>query len=293
MDIETAFQTEGNKILDTQVNVRLSTNGNTLTYFNFDRYIPNEFRFYLTENYCSYHEMLTANDANGLLLRQLLETGFIYSFNWEVIFEKILIKNSDTPEVIYRKDFLRNSFLKFSLLCEKANFFNGVGKNTCGNFVVPWEDYYNIYTLPQPVLPIPPPPQFVIENANTRPIAFPQMNSIYQNGSSATNLSNAAYEVYTPKSIIPINYLASLAKPKNPCDIPGNYFTFITFPSYVNTFLAILDVIYGVSDSILNGKNPGVPGLFKDYFNYEIAQYYYSQYNPVILTRNKILSFSI
>jgi hypothetical protein len=289
-DLEDAFLYSGNRILNTSSTNTLSIDNISLEFFNFDRYIPNEFRFYLSNKYCSYREMLFSRDKYGNLLRTLLEAGFIYSFNWEIILSKILIKEGDTLEEIEKKNNLRNNFLKFSLLCEKSNVFNAEGKNICGNFIVPWEDYYNIIEIPQSVFPKPKPPIFKVQNGNTLPISFEKMSAIFSIGSISRELAINANETYTPKSIIPTFF--NKIKPSNPCEIPNSFFIFVPFPEYVNTALDLLDVIYSVSENILQAKNPGIPVEFKEYFTYEIAQYYYSYYNPIIITRNKILSMS-
>ena len=291
-DLEKEFFISGNRVLDTEVRILLSTDGGNLEYFNFDRYIPNDFRFYLSSKYCSYNEMLLANDKNGALLRNLLISGFIYSFNWEIILAKILIKDGDSSEVIYQKNFLRDNFLKFALLCEKANIFKGNGKISTGNFVVPWENYYNVYILPQQVSPIPPPPVIEIQNGNTIPISFEQMSAIYSVGSTARQLSFLTYNTFTPKSIIPSSFFNKFV-PKNPCEIPYSYFTFITLPDYVNTGLDLFNALYNASEMILQGKNPGIPSQFQDYFTYDIAYYYYTFYNPVIISREKLLSMDL
>ena len=290
-DLEKEFFISGNKVLDASSRILLSTDGGNLEYFNFDRYIPNAFRFYLSSKYCSYEEMLLARDPNGSLLRELLQYGFIYSFNWEIILATILLKDGDSPEVIYQKNFLRNNFLKFALLCEKANIFKGQGKNNCGNFIVPWETYYNVYIIPQSIF-IPTPPVIEIQKAQTQPLTFQQMSAIYNIGSTARQLSFLTYETYTPKSIIPSNFFNKFV-PSNPCEIPYTYFTFITLPDYVNTGLDLFNALYNASEMILQGKNPGIPSQFQEYFTYDIASYYYSFYNPIIISREKLLSMDL
>jgi len=278
--MEEEYIKKAQRIIETSMQIKVSVNSNHLSVYNFDRYIPNKFRFYFPYKYTSYEEMFYSNTIEGNLTRHLLAYGFIYSFNYEVILSEVLIKKGDSDKVIREKNRLRNNFIKFCLLCEKAYFYNSNGKKTCGNFVVPWDDYYNVKLSPSPSFDIE-----ELDYGQSLPISFYQMVNIYTVAMQESALAVETYYTYSP---IPSDCISTFFSKIKSCNIPTVYFAGTLFPDYIFTGLKLLDVIFAISVMNKKGLDPGIPKAFQDYFTIDITDLYYTEYYPVIQQRKKI-----
>jgi hypothetical protein len=281
--MEEEYIKQAQRVIETSMNINISVNSNHLSVYNFDRYIPNQFRFYLSDKYNSYEEMFHSNTQEGRITRRLLSYGFIYSFNYEVILSKVLIKKGDSNKVIREKNRLRNNWIKFALFCEKASFYNSNGKKTCGNYVVKWVDYYNVVLTPSPDFKIE-----ELEFGQNLPITFYEMVNIYTVAMQESSLALETYYTYSP---IPSDCISTFFSKIKSCNIPTVYFAGTLFPDYVFTSLKLLDAIFAISVMNKKGLDPGIPVAFRDYFTLDITNLYYNEYYSVIEQRKKITGF--
>jgi hypothetical protein len=252
-------------------------NYNNITRFQYYRLIPDYFRKYFPEcGFTNYREALNGTLPISDCLRRQLRSGPIDLYSLEEIYILIVPSINDSPELIAYKDDIRNKFIAFALNIEKSYLYFNKGSQTCNNNLVPWDAVYNI------------------EIANTTSFSY-----IYGQNTPITQYDQ--YIIYN----LSMNYFRNFLSINN--KNPINYYniirlalglpivgtlTTINFYNMIYMSFVFLNSLFTISQTLLLGKDPGIPKQFLDlFFPIERQKYYYNLYLSWLQSRNKYLGF--
>ena len=255
-----------------QRNTAIFINYNNTAFYEYNRYTPDEFRKYYPEcGFKNYRDALRGDKEISACLRTQLSFGPIDLYSLEEIFIIIVPSINDSPEVTVYKDNLRNYFIAFCLNIEKSYLYFNKGLNTCNNNIVPWEATFAIYHDAN----------FTIINAKNIPISQNDQCIIY-------NLSMNYFSNFLNKNNINYYNILRLALG---LPVVGNL-TIVNFYNLIYFSYVFLNQLFTISQTLLLGKDPGIPKQFLDlYFPFERQKYYYNLYLSWIQSRNKYLGF--
>jgi hypothetical protein len=270
----------------------ISINYNNPGFYQYERYVPDYFRKYFPEcGFTNYRQALTATILPiSLCLKKQLIFGPINLYSLEEIFIRIVPTINDTPEDIAFKDNIRNEFIAFALNIEKSYLYFNKGLQTCNNNIVPWDAVFNIEIARDISADIPVPPlddakNFTLQYAKNIPISQYDQYIIYNlsvnyfnNLFTVRNKTNKLNYSNLIRLVLGIPIVGELTK--------VNFFNLIYF-AYI-----FLSQLFSISQTLLLGKDPGIPKQFLDlFFPIERQKYYYNLYLTWIQSRNKYLGF--
>jgi photosystem II stability/assembly factor-like uncharacterized protein len=252
-------------------------NYSNITRFQYNRFVPDYFRRYFPEcGFKNYREALNGTLPISLCLRRQLAANPIDLYSLEELFIRIVPSINDTPEDTIFKDNIRNEFIAFALNIEKSYLYFNKGKQTCNNNFVPWEAVYNVSTIN--------PTTFTYTYARNTPITQYDQYIIY-------NLSiNYFDSVFSNRNTTRINYY-NIIRLVLGLPIVGEL-TIVNFYTLIYFAFVFLSSLFTISQTLLQGKDPGIPKQFLDlFFPPERQRYYYNLYLTWIQSRNKYLGF--
>ena len=262
-------------------------NYNSTIRYQYNRLIPDYFRRYYPEcGFTNYREALMDTTIplkpTSICLRKQLRFGPIDLYSLEEIFIRIVPTINDSPEQITFKDNLRNEFFAFALNIEKSFLYFNIGRETCNNNLIPWDAVFEVSTVPG-------------ENYNTGtnftytygknvPISQYDQNIIY---SLAVNYFNSVFSVRNNTRLNYYNVIRlALGIP-----IVGEL-TVVNFYNMIYFSYVFLNQLFSISQTLLLGKDPGIPRQFLDlFFPLNRQKYYYNYYLSWLQSRNKYLGF--
>ena len=243
--------------------------------YEYNRYSPDYFRKYYPEcGYKNYRDALRGNTDISNCLRLQLTFGPIDLYSLEEIFILIVPSIDDSPELTLYKDNLRNEYFAFCLNIEKSYLYFNKGRKTCNNNFVPWESAFAINFDTN----------FTIINAQNIPITQYDQYIIY-------NLSmNYFSNFFSGSNKNPLNYY-NIIRLALGLPIVGSL-TVVNFYNLVYLSFIFLTKLFTISQTLLQGKDPGIPKQFLDlFFPFERQKYYNNLYLSWIQSRNKYLGF--
>jgi hypothetical protein len=252
-------------------------NYSNITRFQYNRLVPDYFRRYFPEcGFANYRDALNGTLPKSLCLRRQLASGPIDLYSLEELFIRIVPSINDTPEDTIFKDNIRNEFISFALNIEKSYLYFNKGKQTCNNNLVPWEAVYNISTINSTT--------FTYIYARNTPITQYDQYIIY-------NLSiNYFDSFFSNRNTTRINYY-NIIRLVLGLPIVGEL-TIVNFYTLIYFAFVFLSSLFTISQTLLQGKDPGIPKQFLDlFFPPERQRYYYNLYLTWIQSRNKYLGF--
>jgi hypothetical protein len=252
-------------------------NYSNITRFQYNRFVPDYFRRYFPEcGFTNYREALNGTLPISLCLRRQLASNPIDLYSLEELFIRIVPSINDTPEDTIFKDNIRNEFISFALNIEKSYLYFNKGKQTCNNNFVPWEAVYNVSIIN--------PTTFTYTYARNVPITQYDQYIIY-------NLSiNYFGSVFSNRNTTRINYY-NIIRLVLGLPIVGEL-TIVNFYTLIYFAFVFLSSLFTISQTLLQGKDPGIPKQFLDlFFPPERQRYYYNLYLTWIQSRNKYLGF--
>jgi hypothetical protein len=252
-------------------------NYNNLSRYQYNRLVPDYFRKYYPEcGFANYREALNGTLPISLCLRTQLRSAPIELYSLEEIFIRIVPSINDSPADTIFKDNIRNEFIAFALNIEKSYLYYNKGLQTCNNNLVPWEAVFEIETID--------------------PTTFS-----YQYGQNIQLTQYDQYIIYN----LSMNYFDNLFSIRNTSQL--NYFniirlalglpiigdlTIVNFYNLIYFSFVFLSKLFTISQTLLQGKDPGIPKQFLDlFFPIERQKYYYNLYLSWIQSRNKYLGF--
>jgi len=269
----------------TDISVNYNTNvgnalgTNSLAPYQYQRYVPNYFRYPDTFA-LDYKFLLQQPTVEGRCLRQQLITGQIKLYSAEQLFVRLCPLITDDKILTNFKDRVRNEFIAFCLNIEKTNIFYYQGKKTCP-MVLPhdWQAVYDIVvaeTSPDDIIRL-------IE-ANTIPISVLDQTVIY-------NLSVAYITRFTNTNRLRFNFLTIL-KIIHGTPVDPSEETQVNFYELIYMTFILLSQLCSISKKLMLGLDPGLPPeIITVFFPPNRQRYYYNLYITWIQTRNKILGF--
>ena len=248
-------------------------NYNNLTRYQYYRLVPDYLRRYYPEcGFTNYREAINGTTLPiSLCLRKQLRFGPIDLYSLEEIFIRLVPSINDNPVDTAFKDNLRNELFAFALNIEKSYLYFNKGKSTCNNYLVPWDAVYNVETVnPTTVsytygqnIPLTQYDQYVIYNLSI---------NFFSRNTKSINYNNII------RLILGLPIIGNLTT--------VNFYTLIYF-SFV-----FLNQLFTISQTLLLGKDPGIPKQFLDlFFPFERQKYYYNLYLTWLQSRNKYLGF--
>ena len=252
-------------------------NYNNITRYQYNRLVPDYFRRYFPEcGFANYREALNGTLPKSLCLRTQLASGPIDLYSLEELFIKIVPSINDTPEDTIFKDNIRNEFISFALNIEKSYLYFNKGRQTCNNNLVPWEAVFNISTINSET--------FTYTYGKNVPINQYDQYIIY-------NLSMNYFDsVFSNRNTSRINYY-NIIRLALGLPIIGDL-TIVNFYILIYFAFVFLSSLFTISQTLLQGKDPGIPKEFLDlFFPIERQKYYYNLYLTWIQSRNKYLGF--
>jgi hypothetical protein len=252
-------------------------NYNNISRYQYDRFVPDYFRRYFPEcGFTNYREALNGTLPISLCLRTQLASGPIDLYSLEELFIRIVPSINDTPEDTIFKDNIRNEFISFALNIEKSYLYFNKGRQTCNNNLVPWEAVFRILAINSET--------FTYTYGRNVPITQYDQYIIY-------NLSMNYFDsVFSIRNTTRINYY-NIIRLALGLPIVGNLTT-VNFYSLIYFAFVFLSSLFTISQTLLQGKDPGIPKQFLDlFFSIERQKYYYNLYLTWIQSRNKYLGF--
>lgn len=258
-----------------QVFTEIYVNYYNVGRYEYNRYSPDYFRKYYPEcGYKNYRDALRGNTDISNCLRLQLNVGPIDYYSLEEIFIRIVPSIDDSPELTLYKDNLRNEYIAFCLNIEKSYLYFNKGRKTCNNNFVPWESAFAINFDTN----------FTIINSQSIPITQYDQYIIY-------NLSmNFFNDFFSGNNKNPLNYY-NIIRLALGLPIVGSLTT-VNFYNLVYLSFVFLTKLFTISQTLLQGKDPGIPKQFLDlFFPFERQKYYYNLYLSWIQSRNKYLGF--
>jgi len=262
-------------------------NYNSTLRYQYYRLIPDYFRRYFPEcGFTNYREALMDTTIPlkpiSICLRKQLQFGPIDLYSLEEIFIRIVPTINDSPEQITFKDNLRNEFFAFALNIEKSSLYFNIGRETCNNNLIPWDAVFNVT---------------VVQGEN------------YDTGTNFTyiygkNVPISQYDQYVIYSLA-VNYFNNVFSVRNNTRL--NYYnvirlalgipivgelTVVNFYNMIYFSYVFLNQLFSISQTLLLGKDPGIPRQFLDlFFPFNRQKYYYNYYLSWLQSRNKYLGF--
>lgn len=256
----------------------INLNYNLPSRYQYFRLIPDYLRRYYPEcGFSNYRQAL--NDVTlpiSSCMRIQLRFGPIDIYSLEEIFIRIVPSINDSPADTIFKDNIRNELFAFALNIEKSYLFFNKGKDTCNNYSVPWEAVYNIETVN--------PTTFTYKYGKNILLSQYDQYVIY-------NLSINFFDIFFDSANnTRINY-SNIIRLALGLPIVGELTT-VNFYSLIYFLFVFLSLLFTISQTLLQGKNPGIPKQFLDlFFPLERQKYYYNLYLTWIQSRNKYLGF--
>jgi len=253
-------------------------NYNNTTRYSYVRLVPNYFRKYYPD--CGFKDYEEAINGTTLPISECLRNQLIYGpidlYSLEEIFIRIVPSINDSIELTDFKDSIRNRFIAFALNIEKSYLYFNKGQKTCNNNIVPWDAFFLMqiidtttfsYTYGQNI-PLSQYDQYIIYNLS--------VNHFYNDFSSRNNTQLNYINIIRLALGLPVDGKLTIV----------NFYNLIYF-SYI-----FLTKLFTISQTLLLGKDPGIPKQFLDlYFPFKRQKYYYNLYLSWIQSRNKYLGF--
>jgi hypothetical protein len=252
-------------------------NYNNITRYQYNRLVPDYFRRYFPEcGFANYREALNGTLPKSLCLRRQLASGPIDLYSLEELYIRMVPSINDTPEDTKFKDNIRNEFISFALNIEKSYLYFNKGRQTCNNNIVPWEAVYNVSTINSTT--------FTYTYGKNVPINQYDQYIIY-------NLSMNYFDsVFSIRNTTRINYY-NIIRLALGLPIVGDLTT-VNFYTLIYFAFVFLSSLFTISQTLLQGKDPGIPKEFLNlFFPPERQRYYYNLYLTWIQSRNKYLGF--
>jgi hypothetical protein len=252
-------------------------NYNNITRYQYNRLVPDYFRRYFPEcGFTNYREALNGTLPKSACLRTQLASGPIDLYSLEELYIRMVPSINDTPEDTIFKDNIRNEFIAFSLNIEKSYLYFNKGKQTCNNNIIPWEAVFNISEINSET--------FTYTYGKNVPITQYDQYIIY-------NLSMNYFDsVFSIRNTTRINYY-NIIRLALGLPIVGDLTT-VNFYTLIYFAFVFLSSLFTISQTLLQGKDPGIPKEFLNlFFPFERQKYYYNLYLSWIQSRNKYLGF--
>jgi photosystem II stability/assembly factor-like uncharacterized protein len=239
--------------------------------YQYNRLVPDYFRKYYPEcGFNSYREALIGTQEISKCLRTQLISSPIQLFSLEELYIRLVPSINDSPELVSFKDNIRNEFIAFCLNIEKSYLYFDRGKSTCNNNIVPWDAVYYMEII----------------NEIYYTFTYAKNIPIKQNDQYIIYYLSINYYKFNNK----INYNNIIRKILN-LPINGEE-TVVNFYNMVYMSFVIMRQLFSISQTLLLGKDPGLPKQFLDYFfPFERQKYYYNYYLSWIQSRNRYLGF--
>ena len=239
--------------------------------YQYNRLVPDYFRKYYPEcGFNSYREALVGTQEISKCLRTQLINSPIELYSLEELYIRLVPSIKDSPELTTFKDNIRNEFIAFCLNIEKSYLYFNKGKSTCNNNIVPWEAVFYMEITNEDI--------YTFIYGKNIPIKQNDQYIIY-------DLSMNYYKINDN-----INYINILRKILN-LPIIGKE-TVVNFYNIVYMSFVIMKQLFSISQTLLLGKDPGLPKQFIDYFfPFERQKYYYNYYLSWIKSRNRYFGF--
>jgi hypothetical protein len=248
-------------------------NYNNVVRYQYNRLVPDYFRRYFPEcGFANYREAL--NDTTSEIsacLRSQLSSGAIDLYSLEELFIRIVPSINDTPEEKIFKDNIRNEYIAFALNIEKSYLYFNKGRQTCNNNFVPWDAVFSISIVNSNT--------FTYTYAKNVPITQYDQYIIY-------NLSMNYFDsIFSARNTNSINYF-NIIRLALGLPIVGNL-TIVNFYNLIYFAFVFLNQLFTISQTLLLGKDPGIPKQFLNlFFPPDRQRYYYNfiyhGYNPEI-----------
>ena len=262
-----SFLQDCKNTINKTINTRISINNINSDIYAFNRYIPNKFRYYNTFFYDSYETQLYSLGEYGYCTRLELLNGTPRVWNLTKILEYTLPYEND-PDAD-EKNLLRNQFFKFALTCEKAYIYYNNFKKTCGNYIVPWDDTFNItvnyFGEFYPIIDA--------TYGYEYPVKFYEMIPIFYNSSVNQGISESDFAIFNTPSV-------------------NTTFTYLTFSDLIYFAIQYFVSLINISTKILSGKTPGISQDYYKYFTTELCKGYVNEYTIPFQTREKLYGFN-
>ena len=260
-----------------QIFSQIEINYNNVSEFQYFRLVPDYFRKYYPEcGFINYKEALTGTLEIANCLRKQLNYSPIQLYSLEEIFILIVPSINDSPEEVIFKDNIRNEFIAFSLNIEKSYLYFNKGKNTCNKNLVPWDAIVACNKIDDTTFQFIFGKNFQIDQYDQYVIYNLSMNYFNNLFSSQNKTSFNYYNIFRLALGLPI---------------VGNL-TVVNFYNLVYFSFVFLNQLFTISQTLLLGKDPGIPKQFLDlFFPFERQKYYYNLYLSWIQSRNKYLGF--
>ena len=253
-------------------------NYNNITRYQYFRLVPDYLRRYYPEcGFANYREAINGTTLPiSLCLRKQLRFGPIDLYSLEEIFIRLVPSINDNPVDTAFKDNLRNELIAFALNIEKTYLYFNKGKSTCNNYLVPWDAVYNVETVN--------PTTFSYTYGQNIPLTQYDQYVIY-------NLSiNFFDSIFSGRNTKSMNYY-NIIRLALGLPIVGELTT-VNFYSLIYFLFVFLNQLFTISQTLLLGKDPGIPKQFLDlFFPIERQKYYYNLYLSWLQSRNKYLGF--
>lgn len=263
---------------------RIYVNYNNLARFQYYRLVPDYLRRYYPEcGFTNYREALNATTLPiSTCMRKQLIYGPLDLYSLEEIFIRIVPSINDSVVDTNFKDNLRNELFAFALNIEKSYLYFNKGKDTCNNYLVPWDTVYNLEVALGETIATG--PNFTYTYGQNVPLTQYDQYVIY-------NLSiNFFDSVFSVRNTGRLNYY-NIVRLALGLPIVGDL-TVVNFYNIIYFSYVFLNQLFTISQTLLLGKDPGIPKQFLDlFFPFERQKYYYNLYLSWIQSRNKYLGF--
>ena len=260
---------------------------NNVTRYQYYRYVPNYFRKYYEEcGFNNYEEALMNTNLPlsplSICLRKQLRFGPINLYSLEEIFIRLVPSINDSPELTIYKDNIRNEFFAFALNIEKSYLYFNIGRETCNNNIIPWDATFTV----EPVFgqDFDKGTTFTYTYGKTIPITQYDQYIIY-------NLSVNYFSInFRNTNRYRLNYY-NIIRLALGLPIVGEL-TIVNFYNLIYFAYIFLNKLFTISQTLLLGKDPGIPKQVLDlFFPFKRQKYYYNLYLSWIISRNKYLGF--
>jgi hypothetical protein len=218
----------------------------------------------------------------SICLRKQLRFGPINLYSLEEIFIRLVPSINDSPEVTIYKDNIRNEFFAFALNIEKSYLYFNIGRETCNNNIIPWDATFSV----EPAFgqDFDKGTTFTYTYGRTIPITQYDQYIIYNLSVNYFNINFRNTNKYR------LNYY-NIIRLALGLPIVGEL-TIVNFYNLIYFAYIFLNKLFTISQSLLLGKDPGIPKQFLDlYFPFHRQKYYYNLYLSWIISRNKYLGF--
>ena len=263
-------------------------NYNNVIRYQYNRYVPDYFRKYYEEcGFDSYEEALmditTPLLPLSICLRKQLRFGPINLYSLEEIFIRIVPSINDSPELTTFKDNIRNEYFAFALNIEKSYLYFNIGRDTCNNNIIPWNAVFNV----EPVLgqDFDEGTTFTYTYGKNVPLSQYDQSALYN---LSVNYFNINFRNSNPRNRLNYYNIIRLALG---LPIVGELTT-VSFYNLIYFSYIFLNKLFSISQTLLLGKDPGIPKQFLDlFFPYKRQKYYYDLYLSWVQSRNRYLGF--